>query len=77
MGLVFGIIFGSYFLNAMSKATEATEWMGYISPFYYVDFNVGDPDYSVNLLGVMVLIFLGVGSVVYARFRYEVRDIDD
>lgn len=77
MGLVFGIIFGSYFLNAMSKATEATEWMGYISPFYYVDFNVGDPEYSVNLLGVMVLIFLGVGSVVYARFRYEVRDIDD
>jgi len=77
MGLVFGIIFGSYFLNAMSKATEATEWMGYISPFNYVDFNVGDSDYSVNLLGVAVLIFLAIGCVVYARFRYEGRDVDD
>lgn len=77
MGLVFGIIFGSYFLNAMSKATEATEWMGYISPFNYVDFNVGDPNYSVSILGVITLLVLAVVAVLFARYRYERRDIDD
>ena len=77
MGLVFGIIFGSYFLNAMSKATEATEWMGYISPFNYVDFNVGDPNYSLSILGVITLLVLAVGAVLFARYRYERRDVDD
>lgn len=77
MGLVFGIIFGSYFLNAMSKATEATEWMGYISPFNYVDFNVGDPNYSLSVWGVVVLLVLSVCSVLFAQTRYERRDIDD
>ena len=77
MGLVFGIIFGSYFLNAMSKATEATEWMGYISPFNYVDFNVGDPNYGVNVWGAITLIILGTVCIIFARFKYEGRDIDD
>ena len=77
MGLVFGIIFGSYFLNAMSKATEATEWMGYISPFNYADFNVGDPNYSLSILGVITLLVLAVVAVLFARYRYERRDVDD
>lgn len=77
MGLVFGIIFGSYFLNAMSKATEATEWMGYLSAFNYVDFNVGDPDYSIQWLGVMALLVIGVTAVFYAYVKYRKRDIDD
>lgn len=77
MGLVFGIIFGSYFLDAMSKATEATEWMGYFSAFHYVDFNVGDPDYQINSWGVISLLILSALAVFGAYYKYERRDIDD
>lgn len=76
MGLVFGIIFGSYFLNALSKATEATEWLGYISPFYYVNFNVGEPDYSVNYISVIIMLVLSVVITVFAYSRYKQRDIN-
>lgn len=77
MGLVFGIIFGSYFLNAMSQATEATEWMGYLSAFNYVDFNVADPDYQINSWGVISLLVLSMFAVYGAYYKYERRDIDD
>ena len=77
MGLVFGIIFGSYFLNAISKATEETEWMGYMSPFNYVDFNVGDPNYSLNSWSIVVLLVLAMSFILWAASRYKNRDIAD
>jgi len=77
MGIVFGVIFGSYFLDAMSKATESTEWLGYFSAFHYVDFNLGNPDYSISIWGIVGLLVIGLLSVYYAFLRYNRRDIDD
>lgn len=77
MGIVFGVIFGSYFLDAMSKATESTEWLGYFSAFHYVDFNLGNPDYSISIWGIVGLMVIGLLSVYYAFLRYNRRDIDD
>lgn len=77
MGIVFGVIFGSYFLDAMSKATESSEWLGYFSAFHYVDFNVGNPDYSLSIWGIVGLLVIGLSALYYAYIRYERRDIDD
>lgn len=75
MGLVVGIVFGSYFLDAIAKSTDATAWIGYFSPFHYVDFAVNDPDYSINYFGGLSFILLGF-LMLYGAFKvYQRKDM--
>jgi ABC-2 type transport system permease protein len=76
MGMVVGIIFGSYFLDAMSKAASSVEWLGYISPFHYLDFAVTSDNYSVNIFGASTMVALGVGLLFFAFKTYSKRDIN-
>lgn len=71
-----GIIFGSYFLDAMAKAASAVDWLGYISPFHYLGFSTTDPDYSVNYIGIIILLALGVSLLWFDFKTYSKRDIN-
>ena len=75
MGMVVGIVFGSYFLNALAMATDATKWLGYLSPFHYVDFSVNDPNYSINYLAGLCMTVIGF-LMLYISFRvYKNKDM--
>ncbi len=75
MGMVVGIIFGSYFLNAISRTADSIEWLGYISPFRYLDFDPLNPEYSVNWLGVIIILIIS-GGILYAASRlFDKKDI--
>lgn len=75
MGMVVGIIFGSYFLNAISRSTNSIEWIGYISPFRYLDFDPLNPEYSINWLAVVAFLTISAG-LLFAAFRhFEKKDI--
>lgn len=76
MGLVFGIIFGSYFLNAISNISSIIEWIGYISPFYYLNFEVSNPNYATNYLELIVFILLTIGLLIWSFQQYQKRDLD-
>ena len=76
MGLVVGVIFGSYFLNAVSKSAESVEWLGYISPFHYLEFTPLASDYSVNWIGMVVMIALSGASLFWAIQIFKKKDID-
>ena len=76
MGIVVGIIFGSYFLNAISKATDSVEWLGYLSPFHYLEFNVLDSDYSVSWISLLVLLTLGGVILKFSFSVYSKKDIN-
>ncbi|MCG8573769.1 MAG: ABC transporter permease [Flavobacteriales bacterium] len=75
MGMVVGIVFGSYFLDAIGKATEATNWISYISPFHYLSFSVNDPDFQVNYLSALVLLLIGAAMLVFSYTVYKKKDI--
>lgn len=75
MGMVVGIIFGSYFVNAISKTTEEVEWIGYISPFHYLDFTPLDPEYNVNWIGTSAIIFLSIILIFYSLKLFIKKDI--
>lgn len=75
MGIVFGIVFGTYFLNALSKAADSISWLGYISPYNYIGFEVSDPDYGLNYLGISIILFISALLVVFSYKKYEKRDI--
>ena len=75
MGPVVGVIFGSYFLNAVSKSAESIEWMGYISPFRYLDFTPLDEHYEVNWIGLSCLVAIGCLLILIARRLFLKKDI--
>lgn len=75
MGMVVGITFGSYFLNAIAKSTDATTWLGYFSPFNYVDFTVLASDYKINYLAILGFLVIGAVLLFIAYKSYSKKDI--
>lgn len=75
MGLVVGLTFGTYFLNAIAKSTSETEFLGYASPFHYFDFTIFDPNYSFNFLGAAIFLILSVLIILISFRTYLKKDI--
>ena len=75
MGITVGIVFGSYFLNTIAKVADSVDWIGYISPFHYLDFAVNDPNYSINYPQIGIMLLAGI-LLLYVSFRiYDKKDI--
>lgn len=71
-GIAAGITLSGFFVNAISKTTEAAKPLGYISPYQFVNSAVLDPDYGLSLgrlsyflLGTTLLLL--VSAVLYSR----------
>jgi ABC-2 type transport system permease protein len=75
MGMVVGIIFGSYFLNAVSRTADSVEWLGYISPFRYLDFAPLEPGYQINWIGSLCFVLISIGLLVVAFRLFNKKDI--
>ena len=74
-GVLIGIVIGTYFLEIFSNITESFEFIGYFSPFTYVDKEVLAPDYRLEFR--RVLFFAGIAIILTAvSFRiYRRKDI--
>ena len=75
MGMAVGIVFGSYFLNTIAKVADTVSWIGYISPFHYLDFAVTDPNYSINFSRVGIMLFVSILLMIVSYKIYEKKDI--
>jgi len=74
MGIVVGMTFGTYFLNAIGKSAEAVEWISYISPFRYLEITK-DPSVAFNYWGALVLLILAAGMLFFSNSAYAKKDI--
>ena len=75
MGMTVGIVFGSYFLNTIAKAADTVNWIGYVSPFHYLDFAITDLNYSVNFASVGIMLFASFVMVIVSYKIYKKKDI--
>lgn len=75
MGMVVGLTFGTYFLNAIGKSTDQTEVIGYASPFHYFDFAIFDPNYAFNFIGAVVFLAISCGMLYMSFKSYDKKDI--
>ena len=75
MGPVVGLIFGSYFLDAISKATDAVKFLGYISPYHYLQLQAQGGVLEVNWSASFGLLVIAVVALWVARARYLQRDV--
>lgn len=74
-GISVGIIIGSYFFDVLSKITPSADFIGYISPFKFMDPGVLDPGYGLTWW--RLLYFLGLSLLLYAAalLRFRKKDI--
>lgn len=75
MGAIVGLVFGSYFIDAISKAVQKIDWLGYISPNHYLDFNIFTPNYGLNLSAIVFFIVLSIILVMSSYFIFRTKDI--
>jgi ABC-2 type transport system permease protein len=67
-----GIVLIFYFIHTLSKITESISAIGYISPFRFVDMNVVNPAYSLDIwhlayfVGISLLL-TGLSYRIYKR----------
>lgn len=70
-----GLVLILYFIYTLSKITEnGSEW-GYLSPFKYVDMDVINPNYSLELLNVIYFVGISVLLIVFSYIFYKHKDI--
>jgi ABC-2 type transport system permease protein len=75
MGMMVGIVFGSYFLNAIAIAADSISWMAYVSPFHYLTFSVSDPHYSINIVTIGVVLSVSILLLFISYRLYDQKDI--
>jgi len=75
MGIMVGLVFGSYFINTIAKVAETVNWLGYISPFHYLDFEVTNPTYSLNVLQLGVMLFICALLLIASCRIFNKKDI--
>jgi ABC-2 type transport system permease protein len=75
MGPVVGLIFGSYFLNAISQAAEGVEKLGYISPYHYLSLMLDQGELEINGPACAGFAIAAIILVSISYYRYLKRDI--
>jgi len=75
MGPVVGLIFGSYFLNAMARSTESVEWLSYASPYRYLQLHLDGGAMDVAWGACAAFVAMAFALVAVAHRRYLSRDI--
>ncbi|MCH1401695.1 MAG: hypothetical protein L7U78_04140, partial [Schleiferiaceae bacterium] len=68
-------IFGSYFLNAIASASDAVDWLAYLSPYHYLPLTLDKGALEANLLACGVIAVVTALMVWIGYTRYLKRDI--
>ena len=71
-GAVMGIVMVSYILDAFSKVSKEMDFIGYISPFKFININIISPDYGFDWWRILYfaglsVFFLGLTILVYRK----------
>ena len=74
IGMILGLIFGMLFIHFISMLAESVNWLGYISPFHYLDVS-GNAGIEIAWLPLTTMLLLGVGLVFMASKKFENKDI--
>ena len=74
-GPLIAVVIGGFVLNAFARISKDTEWLGWVSPFKYPDFNVGAADYGLEPWRVLVLVGIGAICITLVYLHYRKKDI--
>lgn len=75
MGPVVGMIFGAYFLNAIASASEAVDWLAYLSPYHYMPLTLDQGQLEISTVACAGFAAATAVMLWVAYNRYIKKDI--
>jgi ABC-2 type transport system permease protein len=77
VGLLIGLVLGTYFWDIISKILSETEFIGWFTPYKYVDLQVLRPDYGFEFYRIaffvsFIFIFSIISYHVYRKKNYYI-----
>jgi len=75
MGPVVGMIFGTYFLNAIASASEAVAWLAYLSPYHYMPLTLEQGQLEISVIPCVGFAAATAAMLWVAYNRYLSKDI--
>jgi len=77
IGLLIGLVLGTYFWDILSKIINETEFIGWFTPYKYIDLQVLRPDYGfefyrVAFFATFILLFSVISFIVYKKKNYYI-----
>lgn len=73
--LSIGLVLILYFIFTISNITESLSGIGYISPYKFVNLDVLDPNYSIELLSIIYFTGLSIFLTIISFRLYGRKDI--
>jgi ABC-2 type transport system permease protein len=74
-GISIIIVVAAYFIDSLSKITPDIRWIGYISPFRFVNTDVFTAEYGLDWWRIAYFVGLSTVCIVVALHRYKRKDI--
>ena len=75
MGPIVGLIFGTYFLNAIASASDAVGFLAYFSPYHYMPLTLEQGELMIDLWACFGFSIASAAMLVFSYKRYLKRDI--
>ena len=75
MGPIVGLIFGTYFLNAIASASDAVGFLAYFSPYHYMPLTLEQGSLSADPWACLGFAVASAVMLVFSYKRYLKRDI--
>ena len=75
MGPIVGLIFGTYFLNAIASASDAVRFLAYLSPYHYMPLTLEQGELLVDPWACLGFGIVSAMMLVFSYKRYLKRDI--
>lgn len=75
IGANLGIVFGFYVLSILGALSEKTEFLKYLSPFYYMDARSILIDSSIDLLNISVIVICSIIFTVSLYISYNKKEL--
>ena len=75
MGPVVGMIFGTYFLNAIASASESVDWLAYLSPYHYMPLTLDQGQLEISTVACAGFAAATAVMLWVAYNRYMKKDI--
>jgi ABC-2 type transport system permease protein len=73
--LSIGFVLVIYFAYTLSKIANSVSWVGYLTPFKYVNTNVTDPNYHLEIRNLAFFVLLSVIFMTISYKLYKKKDI--
>lgn len=75
MGPVVGMIFGSFFLNAIASASDAVSWLAYFSPYHYLPLTLDNGSMEISYTASVVFTAMAAAMFAVGYRRFLTKDI--